>query len=111
MHGNYINNYPSHDWHPVEQDANKRAFMYFNENVDGFYDKNTNDNHGWDFQENPLNISGSFNRGEYVDYQNNNHILSLDKLGVSAKWYDIAGGAFIIPGIIIGFINSYHYNN
>ena len=54
-HGNYTLNYPSHDYHPVEQDADRRAFLYFNKHVDGFQnDTYTDDNLGWNFSENPL---------------------------------------------------------
>ena len=109
-HGNYKNIYKSHDWHPVEQDANRRAFLYFNENVDGFYDKNPYDNHGWNFSENPININGDFQRIN-VDFHNKNDMLLLDKLTVKAKWYDVVGGALVVPGVIIGYINGYNYNN
>ena len=34
--GNYKQNYPNHDYHPVEMDANRRAFLYFNREMKGF---------------------------------------------------------------------------
>jgi hypothetical protein len=62
-----------HDFHSVEQDANRRAFLYFNKNIDGFYvSQDDFDNgvvRGWNFFQNPLNVDGSNTRDQYVDYR------------------------------------------
>jgi len=60
----------------VEQDANIRAFLYFNRNVDGFYQTEEEYNYnrdnkiekGWNFWRNPLGEE----RGIYLDYYNLN---------------------------------------
>lgn len=99
----------NHDFHPVEQDANRRAFLYFNENVDGFYvsddDFNNGVNRGWDFFLNPLNIDGTNMRNQYVDYRNRIFLNSLNRIRVRAKWYD-----YTFP-IISGFYNAWWYNH
>ena len=66
-----------HNLHPIEQDANARAFEYFNKNVPGFYEStinynpyNVNQTRGWNFNRNPLNINGrAFQNNPYVDYK------------------------------------------
>jgi len=103
--GNYKQNYPSHNYHPVEQDANRRAFLYFNKHVDGFQDDEFKyDDKGWNFMANPLDINKT-GQGEYIDYQNANSVSLLNNLKVKPKWYD-----YIFP-IISGFYNSYQYNH
>ena len=101
-----------HDFHPAEQDANRRAFLYFNEHVDGFYDVNMFDNRGWDFWRNPLDVNGSNTRGQIVDYRNPNHLTSLDKIRVRAKWYDHASWLLLPIGgpVWVGLINAGIYN-
>lgn len=94
-----------HDFHPVEQDANRRAFLYFNKNVDGFQDDAIlNDNKGWNFNYNPLDVNKS-GQGIYIDYQNANSVSLLNNLRVRAKWYD-----YVFP-IVSGFYNAYQYNH
>ncbi|NOY50346.1 MAG: hypothetical protein GXO88_07290 [Chlorobi bacterium] len=102
----------NHDFHPVEQDANRRALLYFNEHIDEFYDVNMFDNKGWDFWRNPLNINGSYTRGQIVDFKNPNHFTSLDKIIVRAKWYDHASWLFLPIGgpVWVGLINAGTYN-
>lgn len=106
-----------HKFNPMEQDANIRAFLYFNKNVKGFYvsedDFIRGVNRGWDFFNNPLNIDGSNARNQYVDYQNHDHLISLNRLKVRAKWYDHASW-FLLPvggPLWIGLINAKRYNN
>jgi RHS repeat-associated protein len=98
-----------HTFHPVELDANRRGFLYFNENVDGFYKNESNayDDYGWNFERNPLVSKEVYYGGGniFIDYKNNSDILSLDKIQVKSKWYDYA-----LP-ILSGFINAYTYNN
>jgi RHS repeat-associated protein len=112
-HGNYTKNYPKHAFHPVEQDADRRAFLYFNKHVDGFQnDTFLGDNKGWNFDENPLDVNKS-GHGSYIDYQNPNHLQLLNSLKVSAKWYDYAGWLlFGVNGAVgAGLINTDNYNN
>ena len=99
---------PEHDYHPVEIDANRRAFMYFNKYVPGFYSteeewnyRNSEEYKGWYFNRNPLNSNG-----EFFDYQSANFPL------LHARWYDYlswAGGPFgaLIEGLCLGIF----YNN
>lgn len=79
----------NHDFMNYEQDANMRAFRYFNENVPGFYtspdeyntqynDRNIASQKGekyrwpkWNFEENPLTLKDKYNLMIwYVDYRN-----------------------------------------
>ena len=106
-----------HDFHPVEQDADRRAFLYFNKNVGGFQDdmvltnKDYRDNKGWDFDRNPLNVDGSNTRDQYVNYLNSNDIMSLDKIRIRAKWYDYASWIFTPIGPVwVGLKNAGIYN-
>jgi len=64
----------SHDFNPVEQDANVRAFDYFNRTAGGFYDKVPfGDKHGWDFYYNPIDPNHTYSTwGTYWDYKNPN---------------------------------------
>lgn len=78
-----------HKYHPAEQDANIRAFKYFNKYIDNYT--------GWKFGVNP--IWGYDNSLPYDDSQNqavlNNGLLR-------PAWYN-----YIFPGeiLITGFIN------
>jgi hypothetical protein len=73
----------NHKYKHFEQDANRRAFMYFNKNVDGFYQTEEQNQAnrdaglriGWDFDKNPLDVNriGSNSRRQYLDYYNLEH--------------------------------------
>jgi RHS repeat-associated protein len=80
-----------HTYHPFEQDANRRAFMYFNREVDGFYRSGSDTREGgWDFYSNPIGLSPDNNtRGQYWDYNDaiQRDFLN-DNFAVKAKWYD-----------------------
>ena len=104
-----------HDYRPVEIDANRRAFQYFNEYVHGFYSTEaewkmwdageTSSYYGWDFSYNPLKPKG---QSKYVDY----YITKLDYL--HAKWYDylwlIKGPAgTILDGLCLGIDYNVKY--
>lgn len=118
-HGEYEKLYSGHDFHPTEQDANRRAFLYFNEHTPGFQHdslltaQNNADNLGWDFRKNPLLNAGvrvpykgwRIDSLNYVDYSDPAQVTSLEKLRVRAKWYD-----YVLPAIS-GFYNSYRYNH
>jgi len=112
-HGNYKLNYPSHDYHPVEQDANRRAFLYFNKHVTGFQnDTYLSDNLGWNFVKNPLDVYKT-GHGIYIDYNNSYDLQLLDNLKVRATLGDymswLYGGP--IGAALYGWYNSYNYNN
>jgi len=115
-HGDYQKLYKSHDYHPTEQDANRRAFLYMNRRIDQFRDDSSYSaspsllNQGWDFVRNPLfqcgvPVNAARRPFDYVNYSNPGHVASLEKLRVKAKWYD-----YVFP-IVSGFYNSYRYNN
>ena len=83
-----------HDFHPVEQDANRRAFKYFNKYVNGFYKSldQKDENRGWDFYNNPLDINniGAKSRDNYIDYKDPEVMRELDKnLSLHIQWYDV----------------------
>ena len=104
-----------HDFQPYEQDANRRAFIYFNENVPGFYKSPEdfreygNNGQGWNFYSNPLDVYHSAQRDYwgYYDYYNSNDMALINGLSLKAKWYD-----YLDPlGILFaGWINSHYYN-
>lgn len=102
----------NHDFQPFEQDANRRAFLYFNRYVEGFYQtKEQSDNRagaakGWNFYNNPLDINHRAKRGEYYDYNNQDDIESINNnLTLHVAWYDIVAGA------VVGIGNGIYYNN
>jgi hypothetical protein len=100
-----------HKFHPIEQDANMRAFKYFNEHVAGFYQTAdeyiaNNDkgiNKGWNFNSNPLNINGD-GIPTYVDYKDAAQMALVNALKVSPSVFD-----YMFP-IIYGFRNHVYYN-
>ncbi len=105
---------PDHQFNPVEQDANMRAFKYFNKNVEGFYksEDDKNEARGWDFRRNPLNVDGSYTRNQYVDYKNSEDLKLLDALAIKPKWFDFASWLLPVVGpIAVGFGNANYYNN
>ncbi len=112
-HGKYKLNYPSHDYHPVEQDANRRAFLYFNKHVTGFQnDTYLSDNLVWNFVKNPLDVYKT-GHGIYIDYNNSYDLQLLNNLKVRATLGDyiswLCGGP--IGAALYGWYNSYNYNN
>jgi len=107
----------NHNFQPYEQDANCRAFNYFNKNVDGFYQTEAEYNMnsikgirvGWDFQNNPLDVNhiGSGSRGKYYDYNNSSDMDLVNSLNIHTMWYD-----YLDPvGIIVGIANGICYNH
>lgn len=102
-----------HDFHPVEQDANRRAFLYFNKHIRGFYktEENKDNDYGWNFYANPLNVYYSYEDGLYVDYNNVNSLELLNNLTVHAQWYDyVCWKKYKYGPILIGLINAIYYN-
>jgi hypothetical protein len=90
-----------HDFRRFEQDANRRAFLYFNEHVPGFYQ--TEEQHkanqlggierGWNFHKNPFDVygKGKLSRGEYYDYNNPESRALVNGLSLRARWHDYFG--------------------
>jgi hypothetical protein len=97
-----IANKGNHKYQSFEQDANRRAFLYFNKHVEGFYQtedeylanydtyKKTGVNEGWNFYQNPLDVyhEGSISRGRYYDYKNPDHRALINGLRLNAMPYD-----------------------
>ena len=83
-----------HNSHPVEQDANVRAFQYFNEHIPGY--------NGWKFSRqeggNPIN---DYNPS--LGYHDPNNQAALHNR-LTLSWYDFA--LFPTTPLIHGFINS-----
>lgn len=100
-----------HNLHPIEQDANARAFRYFDENVDGFYktgEEYDKGERGWNFRNNPLNISNR--RGDrYVDYKNDAQMKQVDGLRQHAGFFDYFSRGIGSMGIV-SLLNHVHYN-
>jgi RHS repeat-associated protein len=79
----------SHDFSRPEQDANRRAFLYFNREVAGFQnDANQEDGSGWNFSRNPLDINrnGRLDTPDYVDFTNGDRSV-LRSLRPDARWF------------------------
>jgi len=109
------NNRNDHMLSSIEQDANARAFTYFNENVAGFYDTNPLDANGWDFGYNPIDINnqGLSSFGVYVDFHNPNDMQAVFGLQVEAHFFDIIAPPLIFtplgvsPVIGMGIYNAF----
>jgi hypothetical protein len=102
-----------HRFHPIEQDANRRAFLYFNKFVEGFYksEEDKYNDYGWNFRDNPLNINNTYTYGQYVDYYNSNSLELLNDMTIHAKWYDYLFWRKTPYGpILSGLINAIYYN-
>lgn len=101
----------NHKYHPIEMDANRRAFLYFNKHVEGFY-KTEDDmyrDHGWDFYENPVRNIDEDNK--YIDFYDSGSLELLNNLTVHAKWYDyICWRKYKYGPLIIGLYNALLYN-
>ena len=92
-------NNKEHSLHPVEQDANVRAFMYFNKHIEGYS--------GWNDFAHP--IKGYVWRLPF-DHPINQHRLGKRKL--RPAWFDfIMMPSAIIPMPLHGYINSLILNN
>ncbi|GHT76109.1 hypothetical protein AGMMS50262_13420 [Bacteroidia bacterium] len=111
-----------HKYQPFEQDANRRAFMYFNENVAGFYtylnlyeEQRDNGSYingtskGWNFYKNPLDVNHTATSGQYYDYYVPSHRTLINSLSLHAKWYDYAGWWIPFGPIYVGIGNGIYY--
>ena len=90
-----------HKYRSFEQDANLRAFKYFNKNVEGFYESylnyNPNDGKGWNFYKNPLvSKFNNDNNYNYIDYHDKEAMAQLENsLSIKSMFYHYIP---IIPG-------------
>lgn len=108
-----------HKYQQTEQDANRRAFLYFNKHVDGFYksESEKRDKRGWDFDINPLDVNHTATSGTYYDYKNPQSVALLnDNLTLHAKWYDYAswavGGKWgFVSAVLVGVANGIYNLN
>ena len=111
----------NHDFQPYEQDANRRAFMYFNDpknkkTVGEFYTSEAEYRYnqrngiekGWNFYQNPMDVNhiGWYSRYDYYDYKSPADRALINSLSLRAKWYDY----FDPFGLIIGTGNGIYYN-
>lgn len=112
----------NHKFQPSEQDANRRAFMYFNKNTDGFYQTEneyvsqgfdniqTGNTKGWNFYKNPLDVNHTTGR-KYYDYSNPSDRALVNSLSLSTKWYDYAAWLVPVAGTVgVGIANGIYYN-
>jgi hypothetical protein len=100
-----------HIYHPVEQDAQSRAFLYFSVKEPGFYATEAKSDRGWQWQINP--IDPTKNHGKLVwDARNAEHIITLKNAWVKPLWYDYAAWLFLPLGgpFWVGLYNSKKYN-
>ena len=81
----------NHKFQPYEVDANQRAFIYFNKNVDGFYKTQAEyDNRqlgydGWYFKNHPLSTDKESGYFDYMDSTSMSVMHSSLSFGV--RWY------------------------
>lgn len=95
-----------HGYQPYEQDANLRAFEYFNTYVEGFYtspdeyEARLLNNKGWDFLYNPLVSKRMDYDRSYVDYKDKDAMNALrHNLGIRANFLN-----YVLPVVGI-FMN------
>lgn len=96
-----------HNQHPVEQDANVRAFRYFSNNIDDF---NYLDDKGiqrskWVDWYNPIN---GYDWSK--PYNNSGNQSALGDGGLKLTWFDYCiGPNFVISGLLNTFILNNRY--
>jgi hypothetical protein len=91
-----------HNFHPAEQDANSRAFTYFNNHIANYS--------GWVHTGRNANTIVGYDQSR--PYDNVGNQLALSNALISAKWYDYASWIIPVLGpVVVGFINSNQYNN
>lgn len=84
-----------HNNHPVEQDANIRAFKYFHEHENGFGVKNYPNDIGWDMEKNRI-----LGYRSWLDYYNPINQAALRNT-LSLGWPDyVLGATIILSGLI-----------
>jgi RHS repeat-associated protein len=97
--GNYKEQYGSHDYHPVEIDANRRAFKYFNENEKNYK--------GWYYYDNSLISWYDKKNGQNPVIQYSS--FTYNKL--KPNWVDYYVWLIPLAPFSRGFDNASFYNN
>jgi hypothetical protein len=113
-----LSNGESHNYHAAEQDANRRAFIYFNERDPNFQndddDRGFDDNginRGWNFDYNPLDVDKS-GSGTYVNYRDPISRASLNGMWhIRATSWDKAALFYPLGIWVTGINNGIHYRN
>lgn len=90
----------NHNLHPAEQDANIRAFKYFNKHIDGYA--------GWVHDRNYSNPINGYDPGLPYDAQVNQAALKDGMLRLA--WYDyLLGPQILLPGLLNTVIQNGRY--
>ncbi|MFH0757876.1 MAG: hypothetical protein V2B15_11355 [Bacteroidota bacterium] len=90
----------AHSLHPTEQDANIRAFSYFNKYIPGYS--------GWDFSSGYGNPITGYNRRLGFNDPANQAVLDVGRLRLS--WYDyLLGPNILLSGILDAIIQNHQY--
>lgn len=106
-----------HDYHAVEIDCNREAFLYINKYYPNFQnDSSYTDAKGWNFDYNPFpDTIGTtqqtrFSNYQYLDYQNEEERAHIETLKVKAKWFDYTSWVAFPIQIVVGMCNARSYN-
>ena len=103
-----------HRFHPVEQDANRRAFQYFSKHIEGFYENSLDplSNLGWhlDYYDNPIIVNGV--SLSLTSYASSDDVWALfDSMTIRASVFDILGWCIPPAGTLLtGLMNAAYYN-
>ena len=90
----------SHNQHPAEQDANVRAFKYFNKHIDGYS--------GW--LHTGLNNNAMNGYDPSLPYNDPANQAALRDGRLNLDWFDyLLGPQIIIPGLINAFVLNSRY--
>jgi len=89
-----------HSLHPAEQDANIRAFKYFNKHIEGYT--------GWNFDPNWGNPINGYDPRQPFDDAANQAALKDGRLRL--EWFDyLLGPQIILPGLINALVLNNRY--
>lgn len=91
-----------HNHNPVEQDANIRAFIYFNEHIDGYS--------GWDFRNPALGGNPIIGYDPSQAYRDLDNQMALKRGLLKLQWYDyLIYKSTFIPSLINTIIYNSRY--
>lgn len=106
-----------HDYHVVEIDCNREAFLYFNKHYPNFQnDTLFNDAKGWNFDYNPfpdtmgITQQSRFGTYQYLDYRKMEDRDAIESLKVKAKWFDYVSWAIFPAQVVTGMCHARRYN-
>ena len=103
-----------HRFHPVEQDANRRAFEYFSKHVDGFYENSLDplSDLGWHFgyYDNPILVNGV--SLSLTSYNSPDDVWALfDSMKIRTSIFDIISWSIpLAETLLTGLMNAAYYN-